>query len=182
MKHLTDEQLAEWLAGDSAEGGCAEETRSHLESCPQCHQEAMTLRDGVLRYSLAVKRQAARSQEARLAEDFTPKRALAMHRLRWAGAGALALLLTAQTAWMLKPHNAPDARPATASAGAKTEPVAALSDAANNKMSDDELLEAVNNDLSRDVPQALAPVSAITVARNKIAAASKVAANNSSAK
>jgi hypothetical protein len=49
-------------------------------------------------------------------------------------------------------------------------------------MSDDELLEAVNNDLSRDVPQALAPVSAITVARNKIAAASKVAANNSSAK
>ena len=29
-------------------------------------------------------------------------------------------------------------------------------------MSDDELLEAVNNDLSREVPLALAPVSAIT--------------------
>jgi hypothetical protein len=186
MKHLTDEQLAEWLAGDSAEGGCAEETRRHLESCAQCHQEAMTLRDGVLRYSLAVKRQAARSQEARLAGGFAPKRALAMHRLRWAGAGALALLLTAQTAWMLKPHNAPAAPPATVSAGTKTAPVAAMGGAMNNApdhtMSDDELLEAVNNDLSRDVPEALAPVSAITVARNKIAAASKVAANNSSAK
>ena len=39
-------------------------------------------------------------------------------------------------------------------------------------MSDDELLEAVNNDLSREVPLALAPVSAITSARNKIAAVS----------
>jgi hypothetical protein len=39
-------------------------------------------------------------------------------------------------------------------------------------LSDDELLEAVNNDLNREVPLALAPVSAITVARNNIAAAS----------
>ena len=36
-------------------------------------------------------------------------------------------------------------------------------------MSDDELLQAVNNDLSDEVPQALAPVGAITVARNRIA-------------
>ena len=43
-------------------------------------------------------------------------------------------------------------------------------------MSDDELLEAVNNDLSREVPLALSPVSAITIARNKIAAASTTAA------
>jgi hypothetical protein len=46
-------------------------------------------------------------------------------------------------------------------------------------MSDDELLEAVNNDLNRDVPQALAPISAITVARN--AAASALAATNTNA-
>ncbi len=46
-------------------------------------------------------------------------------------------------------------------------------------MSDDELLEAVNSDLSREVPQALAPVSAITVARNQIAAASSGAATPS---
>jgi hypothetical protein len=46
-------------------------------------------------------------------------------------------------------------------------------------MSDDELLEAVNNDLNREVPQALAPVGAITTARNnKIAAASPGAARN----
>jgi len=38
------------------------------------------------------------------------------------------------------------------------------------RMSDDELLDAVGRDLDRDVPQALAPVSAITVARNQMAA------------
>jgi hypothetical protein len=49
-----------------------------------------------------------------------------------------------------------------------------------NQMSDDELLEAVNNDLNRDVPQALAPVEAITVARNQIAA--ETSANNGSSR
>ena len=37
------------------------------------------------------------------------------------------------------------------------------------KMSDDELLDAVGKDLDRDVPEALAPVSALTVARNQMA-------------
>jgi len=61
------------------------------------------------------------------------------------------------------------------------DPAASSQNDANSKpssqLSDDELLEAVNNDLSREVPLALAPVSAITVARNKLAAASSRAAN-----
>jgi hypothetical protein len=169
MKHLTDEQLAEWLAGEATQ-----ETRSHLQDCECCHAEAIAMRDGISRYSLALRQQAALAQSAQLNPAFSPRKSLASHRLRWAGAGVLALLLGAQTAWMLMPR--PTMRPSqpTASAPLNSQPSA--------PMSDDELLEAVNNDLSRDVPQALAPVSAITVARNEIAAESAVESGKASVK
>ena len=44
-----------------------------------------------------------------MAGNFAPRKALALHRLRWAGAGVLALVLAAQTAWLMKPHRAPAA-------------------------------------------------------------------------
>jgi hypothetical protein len=156
MKHLMDEQLADWLAGEAAA-----ETLAHLQQCERCHAEAMNLREGIARYSFSLRLQAARAQSARLAGIFSPGKVV-RHRLRWAGAGVLGLLLAAQTVWMTMPHrNPPSAQPTA------TAPPAAAA------MSDDELLEAVNNDLSRDVPQALAPVSAITAARNKIAASTE---------
>ncbi len=167
MNHLTDDQLAEWLAGESTG-----EARAHLADCPLCHREALALRDDISRYSLALRHQARQSQSAHLERNFTPQRALAAHRLRWAGAMALALLLAAPTAWMVKPHAAPAPLPPVAGAlGDGAQPSAA--------MSDDELLEAVNNDLNRDVPKALAPVGAITVARNNKIAAASGAANKS---
>lgn len=166
MNHLTDDQLAELLAGEGTG-----ETRTHLADCPLCHREALALRDGVSRYSLALRDQAQQAQGKHLKRNFTPRRALLTHRLRWAGAMALALLLAAPTAWMLKPQAAPAPLPPVSGAPSVAQPSIA--------MSDDELLQAVNNDLNRDVPQALAPVSAITTARNnKIAAASSGAANS----
>ncbi len=163
MNHLTDEQLAEWLQGEDAQ-----QTQSHLAECAQCRAEAAEFRDRIARYSIAMRRQAELAQSARMAETFAPQKALALHRLRWAAATVLTLLLAAQTAWIMRPRHAPDASRPAAGAPLHPQPAAA--------MSDDELLEAVNSDLSREVPQALAPVSAITVARNRIAAASAVAA------
>jgi hypothetical protein len=161
MTHLTDEQLAAWLTGEPLAEDA--ELHSHLRSCESCRAEATALRDRISRYSLTLHQAAARSQRAHMSTAFAPQRALLLHRLRWAGAGVLALVLAVQTAWMLKP------RPP-----APSQPVAAIP--ANSQpaspMSDDELLEAVSNDLNREVPQALAPVSAITAARNQIAAAS----------
>ena len=50
-----------------------------------------------------------------MAENFAPRKALVRHRLRWAAATVLALLLAAQTAWIMLPRHAPDAsRPAPA--------------------------------------------------------------------
>jgi len=166
--HLTDEQLAAWLLGEAPR-----DTYVHLESCTQCHAEALQLQDGISRYAIATRQQSARAQSVRLAGNFAPRKALILHRLRWAGAGVLAMLLAAQTAWMMKPA------PVAISAPVASTPVVSQPAA---QMSDDELLEAVNNDLSREVPLALAPVSAITTARNKIAAASVVAATNDSEK
>lgn len=172
MKHLTDEQLAEWLAGESGE-----ETRAHLHCCASCNTEAMNLRDGVLRYSMALRRQSARAQSAQMPAAFAPGKAVARHRLRWAGAGVLALLLAAQTAWMMKPQTgahvtAPtgNAHNSQSNSQLNSQPSSQPDSQSGSQMSDDELLEAVNNDLNRDIPQALAPVEAITVARNQIAA------------
>jgi hypothetical protein len=176
MNHLRDEQLAGWLAGEADR-----ETRSHLESCPQCRAEAVELREGISRYSIAMRRQAGGAQRTHLSGNFAPRKALALHRLRWAGAGVLALLLAAQTAWLMKPqdvrphHEPPNARQ-TGSAAVSSQPAAASS---ASQLSDDELLEAVNNDLSREVPLALAPVGAITTARNRIAAEASVTTTGS---
>jgi hypothetical protein len=166
MNHLTDDQLAGWLAGE-----VNQETQRHLDGCEQCQAEASQLRDGISRYTVAIRRQSAQAQSAHMARTIAPRRALALHRLRWAGAGVLAILLAVQTVWMMKPRPAPSAPRPIASAPVTAQPAAA-------SMSDDELLEAVNSDLSREVPQALAPVSTITTERNKIAA-STVAAQSS---
>ncbi len=171
MKHLTDEQLAGWLAGEANQ-----ETLSHLESCPQCKAEALGVRDGISRYAIAVRRQASFAQNTQMGGKFSPRRALVLHRLRWAGAGVLALLLIAQTAWLVRPRRSQETvRPI---ASVPVSPQRDVDSQPATQLSDDELLEAVNNDLSREVPLALAPVSTITVARNKIAAASSVAATS----
>jgi len=174
MNHLTDEQLAGWLAGDADQ-----QTRSHVDSCPQCGAEALELRDGISRYAIAMRRKSALAESAHMQGKLAPRKALALHRLRWAGAGVLALLLASSTAWLVKPHLNPAVAQPTASAPANTDHDEHLQ--AASQLSDDELLEAVNNDLSSDVPEALSAVSTITAERNKIAAATSVAATPSTA-
>ena len=151
--------------------------RTHLEGCAACRDEAHALQDGISRYAIATRRQAAEAQGARLAQGFAPARTPVRHRLRWIGAGALALLLAAQTAWMMKTRPAASASQAVfhPAAAATPQPAAALGHdtLGHHTMSDDELLQAVNNDLSDEVPQALAPVGAITEARNRIASEDK---------
>ncbi len=179
MNHLMDEQLAGWPAGEADQ-----ETRSHIESCPQCRAEALELREGISRYGIAMRRWAGRAQMTHRNGNFAPRKALALHRLRWAGAGVLALLLAAQTLWLIKPHHASANPGLAASAAVGSEPASYSQPASQSaslpgaQLSDDELLEAVNNDLSREVPLALAPISAITTERNRIADAFSVTTTN----
>jgi hypothetical protein len=154
-----------------------------MESCPQCRAEALELRGRISSYSFAMRSQAERAQRSHMSRAVAPRKTLLLHRMRWAGAGVLALLLAAQTAWLMKPRPAAPATtpqpttavvapPSAAATTPETQPAASSATQPATQLSDDELLEAVNNDLSREVPLALAPVSAITTARNRIAAAS----------
>jgi len=187
MKHLTDEQLAGWLVEE-----VDEETRSHLESCLQCKAEAEKLREGILRYSIAMRREAALAQRTHMSRSFAPSKALVQHRLRWVGAGVLALLLAGQTVWLVNSRPSAHAPVASsqsavqsasqpvADAGAQSSTQSSTQSA--TQLSDDELLEAVNNDLSREVPLALAPVSAITTERNRMATAAVAASGGKASK
>jgi hypothetical protein len=158
-QHMTDVQLMEWL--DEA---ASPEVQGHLRSCEACRTEAEALRDRISRYAIAMRRQAQEAQSVGLAKGFAPAHGVqrcVQTKLRWIGAGVLAVMLAAQTAWMMKLRPAQDtARPVAVAAPV---PQPAI------PMSDEELLQAVNNDLNDEVPQALAPVGAITVARNRMA-------------
>ncbi len=178
MNHLGDEQLAQWLAGEASP-----ETESHLQSCDLCRAEATALRDGISRYTLAIRQQSSLAQSSHITAGFTLRKALVIHRLRWAAAGVLALVLATPTAWILRSHP-----PATPYPGVASTPATSATEAAAPhstpsasplpppsgpsaaSISDDQLLEEVSNDLNREIPQALAPVSVITTARNEIAA------------
>jgi hypothetical protein len=158
MKHLGDDALAQWLSGEASV-----EEQAHMDECARCKAEAMALGDGISRYRLALRRQASERMHAR---PLRVSGALATRRLGWAGV-ALAVALAAPAAWMMRPHVVPAGQ---SSAVTQTGPQLGSQMGSQVRMSDDELLDAVGRDLDRDVPQALAPVSAITVARNQMAA------------
>jgi len=105
MKHLTDEQLAAgWRAGWRVKKS-SRRVRTWIaarNATPRRWNSAMASRATRCDAPAIVSRR-ERAHERKLA----PRRALALHRLRWAGAGALALLLVAQTAWLVKPRHAP---------------------------------------------------------------------------
>ncbi len=181
MKHLNDDELAQWLSGEASM-----EERAHVDECARCRAEAMALGDGISRYALELRRQASEGMTAR---PLRVGRTLSARRLGWAGV-ALAVLLVAPTAWVMRPHAVPAGQTGAVAQTAQTDsqisqvgsrmgsPMGSPMGSAM-KMSDDELLDAVGRDLDRDVPEALAPVSALTVARNQMAASvTAVKSNN----
>ena len=145
-QHLTDDELPEWLDGSAGPA-----VQTHLDGCAACRSEAHGLQDGICALRHRDAAAGGGAQSARMAEGLAPARRMQLrmqHRLRWVGAGVLALLLAAQTAWMMKTRPAPaSAAQAVAhpAAAAIPQPAAALG---NDSMSDDELLQAVNNDLA----------------------------------
>jgi hypothetical protein len=160
MKHLNDDELAQWLSGEASV-----EERAHVDHCARCKAEAMALGDGISRYALELRRQASEGMNPR---PLRVSRTLATRRLGWAGV-ALAVVLAAPAAWMMRPHVAPMGQTGAVTQTAQADSQMGPQMGSHMKMSDDELLDAVGKDLDRDVPEALAPVSALTVARNQMA-------------
>jgi len=145
--HLSEDQITEWVLGSGDEG-----VLRHLETCHICALQAEGLRSTLAGFRAAVHATAQRDpnlwrnqqlafKQRVLAQDWYP--------LRWAWDAAMVVVLI--TAIFLT--RAPN--------GPKN---------CSSEDADNALLQAVQGDLSREVPQALAPAVLIAEERNEILA------------
>lgn len=132
--HLSDTALAEWLEGEGDSAAI-----EHLEACEPCRKEAVDFRGklGAFRAALFAEGERRQLQWTRPAEAPATWRPAWGTILAWSARAALAACVLAAVLWMRSPRPAPAPAP---------------SDAADNA-----LLENIQNDLSRQAPQALEP-------------------------
>jgi len=143
--HLTEDQIAEWTLGTSDDY-----VIRHLETCAVCSLEAEELRSALAGFRDAVHTTAQRDLSFWRNQKLAVSERLSAHDwypLHWAWVVAmLAVLITA--IFLTRAPNAPKNY---------------LSEDADNA-----LLQAVQGDLNREVPQALAPAVLIAEERNEI--------------
>ncbi|MGA2991663.1 MAG: hypothetical protein ABSD88_14405 [Candidatus Korobacteraceae bacterium] len=143
--HLNDEQLTEWLLGTNDD-----EAAQHLATCNACRTEGESLRNAIAGYCESAYRAAERD------EAFWAKQRLAIRSrvrsqrfvpyVRWAAAAVM--ILVAFAAFMLTRSPQPAQQ-------------------AKNELSDDAVLQQVENSLDRNYPTALAPAVLIDQERSR---------------
>ncbi len=143
--HLSEDQIAEWALGASDEY-----VLRHLETCAACFREAEELRSALTGFREAVHTTARRdpsfwrNQQLAVRERLSTKDWYPLH---WGWVVAMvAVLITAIL--LARTPNAPKNFP--------------------SEDADNALLQAVQGDLNRDVPQALAPAVLIAEERSEI--------------
>jgi hypothetical protein len=144
--HLNEDQITEWVLGTGDEF-----VLRHLETCHACFVEAEGLRKTLSSFRDAVHAAAQREQ------SFWQNQQLALRgrvsargwyaALRWAWAVAMVIVLITAVFLTRRP-NTPQHYP--------------------NEDADNALLQEVQGDLGREVPQALAPAVLIAEERNEI--------------
>jgi hypothetical protein len=143
--HVSEDQITEWMLGTRDEF-----VRRHLETCDACAAEAEELRRAISSFRDSIHATAQRDQsfwrnqqrairERVSARDWYP--------LHWAWAVAMVVVLIMAIFLLHTPHSPQNY---------------ASEDA------DKALLQEVQGDLGRDVPQALAPAVLIAEERNEI--------------
>jgi hypothetical protein len=143
--HLNEEQFAEWLLETNDR-----ETAQHLAACSTCRAEGESLRNAIDGY-----RESA-CQTAERDEAFWARQRLAIHSrsksqrfvpyFRWAAATVMVLVVIAAFVLTRSPQPAQRAK---------------------NDLSDDALLQQVENSLDRGYPAALAPAMLIDQERSR---------------
>jgi hypothetical protein len=144
-KHLSEDQMTEWALGESDE-----HVLRHLETCVACSREAEELRSALAGFQDAVHTTARReasfwkNQQLAVSESLSTQDWYPLH---WAWVLAMVVVLILAILLARTP-NVPKSYP--------------------SEDADNALLQAVQGDLNRDVPQALAPAVLIAEERNEI--------------
>ena len=143
--HLSEDQITELALGTGDE-----HVLRHLETCAVCSREAEELRSALAGFRDAVHATARRDLSFWRNQQLAVRKRLSAqdwYPLHWAWVAAMVMVLIAAI-FLVRTPNAPG--------------TSATEDA------DNALLQAVQGDLSRYVPQALAPAVLIAEERNEI--------------
>ena len=143
--HLSEDQITEWVLGTSGEF-----VLRHLETCPACSVEAEELRRTISNFRDSVHTTAQRDQSFWRNQQLALRERVSArdwYPLHWAWAAAMVMVLIAAI-FLTRAPNTPQNY--------------ASEDA------DKALLQEVQGDLAREVPEALAPAVLIAEERNEI--------------
>jgi hypothetical protein len=141
-RHLTDEQLYNLLeSADSADATL----RLHLAACAECRAELTTVRASLTNFRLAATSLA--SSEMMQHRAVAPRRTPRFQRLVWSASLAMAAVVFTASVSLVHPA-APD----------QAQVVAPVENAAA-PVSDDALLDNIQQDLSTSIPPSLEPLA-----------------------
>ena len=143
--HLREDQIAEWALGTRDEY-----VLSHLETCAACSCEAQELRSTLAGFHDAVHATSRRDQSFWKNQQLAVRERLSTrdwYPLHWAWVLAMVVVLITAI-FLTRAPSVPKNYP--------------------SEDADNALLQAVQGDLNRDVPQALAPAVLIAEERNEI--------------
>lgn len=166
--HITDEELL-----DVMNGRAADHVASHLVQCDECWNQAQQVKDTLTGFTSTMRFEAARAEAATLRRPVRIRSA--SHRLRWAMAAAAGLVLAASA---LLSYYQPSA--GLAGNGQRISAVSQVTTAQTRvpeatgvppeqEGADDALLMQVQDDMDRELPEALQPVALIVAERNQFA-------------
>jgi hypothetical protein len=146
--HLSEDQITEWVLGTRDEY-----VLRHLETCSACSIEAEELRRAISCFHDSVHAAAQRDQsfwrrqQLAISEQVSSSITRDWYPLHWAWAVAMVMVLIAALL-LTRPPNSPQHN--------------------TSEDADKVLLQEVQGDLGRDVPEALAPAVLIAEERNEI--------------
>jgi hypothetical protein len=154
-QHWTDEQMSAWVLGERKV-----EMAEHLGMCEHCRRELSELQASLASYRTEVQQTVASDEYrwVRIRAAVASRTINRSHGLRWAVTTALALVALS-LGLLVTPHR----RPASPTPQAQ--------------MSDEQLLNEIQDDLSRSAPEALAPVETLQQERAAVLAEAQSQSN-----
>ena len=147
-QHWTDEQMTAWALGERNV-----EMAEHVASCGECRRELTRMQEALAAFRGDVQQKASADEYrwTRIRHGVASRAVERSHGLRWAFTTGLALVALS-VGLLVTPHKH------------TVQPVQKV------EMSDEQLLNEINDDLARSAPEAMAPAEAIQQERASLLA------------